>query len=187
MQYEMDWIIFFLFVCSVPVKTLSKSDMPNPFLVLLATLGTLKFFHLHCCEDVLPRVLDYLCQNDLKQFEMYIEQHTHGATETVVNNAGKRACQNEIGKQNRNATVDGTTNTRNWYLNSIEQRQQSPFFASNQVIQALVESKIKPKNNTYLQRYRSLRFGPQVPKCFNIFAGDGLYDNAEPFVAGHAG
>jgi len=183
----MDWIMFFLFVCSVPVMTLSKSDMPNPFLDLLSILGKVNFFHLPGCEDVLPRVLDYLCQNDLKQFEMYIEQHAHGVTKTVVENTGKRACQNEIDKQKRNATVDVTKNTSNWYLNYIEQRQQSPFFASNHVIQALVESKIKPKINTYLQRYRSLRFGPQVPKCFNIFAGDGLYDNAEPFVAGHAG
>ena len=124
MQYEMDWIIFFLFVCSVPVKTLSKSDMPNPFLLLLATLGQVQFFHLPGCEDVLPGVLDYLCQNDLKQFEMCIEQHAHGVTKTVVENTGKRACQNEIDKQMRNATVDVTKNTSNWYLNYIEQRQQ---------------------------------------------------------------
>ena len=109
MQYKMDWNIFLLFVCSVPVKTLSKSDMPNPFFDLLATLGKVKFFHLPGCEDVLPGVLDYLCQNDLKQFEMYIEQHTHGATKTVVNNAGKRACQNVISKQEGNATGDITT------------------------------------------------------------------------------
>ena len=48
-------------------------------------------------------------------------------------------------------------------------------------------SKIKPKINIYLQQYRSLRFGPQVPKCFDIFAGAGLYDSVELFVAGHPG
>ena len=183
MQYNMDWNIFLLFVCSVPVKTLSKSDMPNPFLLLLATLGQVQFFHLPGCEDVLPGVLDYLCQNDLKQFEMCIEQHANGGTKTVVENAGKKACQNEIDKQNYNATVEVVTSTRD----SSEQRQQSLFFSSNGVIQTMVENNIKAKINTYLQRYRSLRFGPQVPKCFNIFAGDGLYDNAEPFVAGHPG
>ena len=76
---------------------------------MLTALGKVKFFHLPGCEDVLPGVLDFLCQNDVNQFEVYIEQHTHGATKTVVNNAGKRACQNVISKQEGNATGDITT------------------------------------------------------------------------------
>ena len=69
--------------------------------------------------------------------------------------------------------------------NSVEQRQQSSFFASNNVIQTILESSIHPESNGYLRRYRSLRFGPQVPYGFDIYAGDGLYNNSQPCLTRH--